>query len=246
MVLDRAGDAPTIPVLILLRHGEVASHRGDVPLTRAGRGQAEEAGRLIAQLGAARVRILVGPTLRAQQTGLIMAQGLTSAQACGEVTGPAVASALRNPDLYLAGHRVDLVSSAAAFAEQVPGATEAQVTSIAFYSDFLTSADRIGYWLTHADPPGDNAATVAARIRQFAASLGRGDRADLVVGITQSPVLRAVGSHYAGTDPGEPDYLNGYRIRTRSDGALALQSADWAGAMRPVSSPGAGGRQCSR
>ena len=256
MVPDRDGDLRTIPQLVFLRHGEVASHRGDVPLTRVGRAQAESAGRLIARLGALRVRLLVSPTLRAQQTGLNMLHGLTSAQASVEVTGPTVDSALRNPDLYLAGHRVDMVSSAAAFAEQVPRATEAQVTSIAFYSGFLTSADRIGYWLNHADPPGDNAATVAARIREFAARLardqgaraspGRDGGADLVVGISQSPVLRAAGSQFAGTDPGEPDYLSGYRIRIRGDGTLALQSVNCADAMRPVSSPGAGGRQCSR
>lgn len=277
MVPDRSGDVGAIPQLLLLRHGEVGSHRGDVPLTPAGRAQAVRAGRLIAGLGALRVLLLVSPTLRARQTGLGMLRGLTSAQASIEVTGPTVEvtrpavqvtgptvevtgptvdSALRNPDLYLAGHRVDMVSSAAAFAEQVPRATEAQVTSIAFYSGFLTSSDRIGYWLNHADPPGDNAATVAARIREFAASLaldqgaaaspGRDGRADLVVGITQSPVLRALGSQFAGADPGEPDFLSGYRIRIRGDGSLAPQSVNYADAMRPVPSPGAGGTQCNR
>jgi broad specificity phosphatase PhoE len=219
-------DVSTIPGLILLRHGEVASHRGDVPLTREGRAQAEQAGRRLARYHDARVWILVGPTLRAQQTGLIMLHGLTSANSSGQVTGPAVTQALRNPDLYLAGHRVDMVSTAAAFAQQVPGLTEAQVTGIPFYSDYLTSADRIGYWLHHPDPPGDTAATAASRIRHFAASLGHVDGADLVVGITHSPVLRAVGSHVAGTDPGEPDYLHGYGVQVRSDGALALHSVD--------------------
>ena len=225
-------DVSTIPGLILLRHGEVASHRGDVPLTREGRGQAEQAGRRLARHGDARVWILVGPTLRAQQTGLILLHGLTNANPSTQVTGPTVSPALRNPDLYLAGHRVDMVSTAAAFAQQLPGVTEAQVTGIPFYSDFLTSADRIGSWLHHADPPGDTAATVASRIRQFAASLGHVDGVDLVVGITHSPVLRAMGSHFAGTDPGEPDYLHGYGVQVRSDGALALHSVDWKQADR--------------
>ena len=215
---------PAITDLILLRHGEVASHRGDVPLTRAGRGQAEQAGRELAELGAQRAEILAGPTLRAQQTGLILLHGWTSADASCDVEGPAVTTALRNPDLYLAGHRVDMVSTAAAFAEQVPGATEARVTAIGFYAGFLTSADRIGFWLSYADPPGESVGAVAARITHFAASLGHADGVDLVVGITQSPVLRAVASHYAGTDPGEPDYLSGYRLRAEGDGSLALSS----------------------
>jgi broad specificity phosphatase PhoE len=110
--------------------------------------------------------------------------------------------------------------------------TQAQVTGIPFYSDFLTSADRVGCWLHHADPPGDTAAIVASRIRQFAVSLGHVAGVDQVVGITHSPVLRAMGSHFAGIDPGEPDYLHGYSVQVRSDGAIALDSADWKQADR--------------
>jgi broad specificity phosphatase PhoE len=213
--------------LILLRHGEVASHRGDVPLTQAGRAQAEQAGRRLAELPAARAQVLVGPTLRARQTGLLLLHGWTSAGRSSEVTGPAVTAALRNPDLYLAGHRVDMVSSAAAFAEQVPGMTEAQVMAMGFYDGFLSSADRIGFWLGHSDPPGDSLSAVAARIAQFAASLDHPGREDLVVGVTQSPVLRAVASHYAGTDPGEPPYLSGYRVQMQGDGRLAVTPVGW-------------------
>jgi broad specificity phosphatase PhoE len=218
---------PAITDLILLRHGEVASHRGDVPLTRAGRAQAEQAGRRLAELTAAQARVLVGPTLRAQQTGLILVHGWTSAACDSQVTGPAVIAALRNPDLYLAGHRVDMVSSAAAFAEQVPGMTEVQVTAMSFYAGFLTSADRIGFWLKHPDPPGDRASAVAARIAQFAASLDHPGCDDLVVGVTQSPVLRAIASYYAGADPGEPPYLHGYRVQPQGDGRLAVSPVDW-------------------
>lgn len=218
---------PAITDLILLRHGEVASHRGDVPLTLAGRVQAEQAGRRLAELAAARARVLVGPTLRAQQTGSMLVHGWMSAVCDGQVAGPAVTAALRNPDLYLAGHRVDMVSSAAAFADQVPGMNEAQVTAMSFYAGFLTSADRIGFWLNHPDPPGDRASAVAARIAQFAASLDHVGRDDLVVGVTQSPVLRAIASYYAGADPGEPPYLHGYRVQRQSNDRLALSPFDW-------------------
>jgi broad specificity phosphatase PhoE len=236
---------PAINDLILLRHGEVASHRGDVPLTRVGHGQAEQAGRQLADVGAERAEILVGPTLRAQQTGLILLHGWTRHDASCDVKGPGVTAALRNPDLYLAGHRVDMVSTAAAFAEQVPGATEAQVTAIGFYAGFLTSADRIGFWLNHADPPGEDADAVAARITQFATSLGPADGVDLVVGITHSPVLRAVMRDFAGTDPGEPDYLSGCRLRIEGDGSLVLSSVDWKQADLSVTGQ-VGGRQWSR
>src|SRR5260370_28165020 len=91
-------DSSTIPGLILLRHGEVASHRGDVPLTREGRGQAEQAGRRLAPHPADRVWILVGPTRRAPHTRLILLHGWTSAESFREVTGPAVTQALGHPD----------------------------------------------------------------------------------------------------------------------------------------------------
>lgn len=225
---EHAGnDVRAIPELILLRHGEVASHRGDLPLTRAGRAQAEQAGRRLARIRAARAWILVGPTVRSHQTGFIAQHGWRTANTASDVVGPTVTMALRNPDLYVAGQRVDMVSTAAAFAQQLTMVTESQLTDIGFFSDFLTSADRIGYWLHHAKPPGDTAAIVAARIHQFAASLGHLEGVDLVVGITQSPVLRAVGCHFGGLDPGEPDYLHGYRVRIGDGGALALSSVDW-------------------
>jgi broad specificity phosphatase PhoE len=212
------------PPLILLRHGAVASHHGDVPLTREGRAQAELAGRRLAELDLGRVEILVGPTVRAQQTGRMLLRGFTGARPSTVVTGPSVSPALRNPDLYLAGHRVDMVSTASAFAEQVPGVSEADVTSVDFFASFLASEDRIGCWLYHPDPPGDNAAAVAARVRQFALSLGhvRARQPDLVVGVTHSPVLRAVASCYLGSDPGEPGHLHGYSVRpVAGDACLA-------------------------
>ena len=223
-----------MPALILLRHGEVASHRGDVPLTRSGRHQAEWAGRQLARLPAARVWILVSPTLRTRQTGLLLLHGLTSANPDGLVTGPAVTPALRIPDLYLAGYRVDMVSTAAAFASQAAGVTEDQVTRISFYANFLNSADRIGYWLHHDNPPGEAVAMVADRVQRFAASLSDADLIDLVIGITHSPVLRALDIHFAGKDPGEPGYLHGYCVAMQSDGELALRSVDWT----PIDPPG--------
>src|SRR5215469_4248316 len=233
---------PPFPLLILLRHGEVSSHHGDVPLTSHGRDQAEQAGLRLGELQAARASVLVGPTRRARESGVALSYGLKRANSGGAVAGPAVTAALRTPDLYLAGHRVDMVSTAAHFAEQVPGVTEAQVTSVAFYAEFIAAADRIGHWLHHADPPGDSAANVACRIRHFANSLSYVG-ADLVVGITHSPVLRALSLHQARTDPGEPNYLHGYAVWIEGDGGVALDAVDWK-AADPV--PRQGGRLWSR
>lgn len=200
--------------LILLRHGEVGSHRGDQPLTETGRGQAVEAGRALAARGLGPVRLLSGATHRARETAEGIQDGLTTADPSAPVKPPLVAFALRNPDLYLAGERVDMVSSAEAFAAQVPWMTPGAVLEVPFFAGFLTAPDRIAHWLGSAEPPGDDAAGVAARIAAFAASLvDQGPSApDTVIAVTHSPVLRAVAIAFVGVDPGEPPYLNGYSV----------------------------------
>lgn len=214
-----------IPRLLLLRHGEVASHRGDVALTATGHDQSVEAGRRLAARGTGPVRLLHGNTRRARETAVGVGAGLAAAGVA--VTGPAVAFALRNPDLYLAGDRVDMVSSAAAFADQVPGLTADDVSATPFFAGFLTAPERVGFWLRSATPPGDDAAAVAARIVHFARSLGNpGVGADVVVAVTHSPVLRAVALGLLGEDPGEPPYLNGFEVRFGPDGTPAAAPFD--------------------
>ena len=209
-----------MPRLLLLRHGEVASHRGDIPITDVGRRQAEEAGRRLAATGLDPVRLLCGATRRARETAEGVRDGLCTAGR-RSVTGPEVAFALRNPDLYLDGVRVDMVSTPEAFAEQVPGLSTGQVQRVPFFDGFLSAADRIEYWLRHPGPPGEDAAAVAARIVSFAASLAdRGASAPhTVVAVTHSPVLRAVAVGLADEDPGEPRYLTGYAVEVGEDGA---------------------------
>jgi len=233
----------TGPMLLLVRHGAVASHRGDIPLTKHGRAQAEWTGNRLAGLNQRKVEILVAPTRRARQTGRMIMHGMSASGPSTAITPPRVAMALRNPDLFLAGHRVELVSTAAAFAGQVPGVTEADVLGVEFFAGFLQSDDRIGYWVHHADPPGDDAAAVATRVHRFSFSLGnnRAGLPDVVVGVTHSPVLRALAIHYLGSDPGEPDYLHGYAVRPRADGSPDLEIVRCAPAE---SDSWQGGEQC--
>jgi broad specificity phosphatase PhoE len=208
--------------LLLLRHGEVASHRGDIPITAEGLEQAVDAGRRMAAAGLGAVRLLSGATRRASETAEGVRDGLA---ASGEVVyGPDVAFALRNPDLYLAGARVDMVSSAEAFADQVPWLTAADVLAAPFFASFLTAPDRIEYWLRSSCAPGDGAAAVAARIVAFARSLAdRGTGADTVVAVTHSPVLRAVAVGHGLDDPGEPAYLTGYALDVAADGSARAE-----------------------
>jgi broad specificity phosphatase PhoE len=153
---------------------------------------------------------------------------VTAADPSTAVSSPRVAFALRNPDIYLGGERVDMVSTAEAFAAQVPGMTVDDVLRVRFFSAFLTAPDRIGYWLRSVHPPGDDASAVAARVSAFAASLGDlGPAApDTIIAVTHSPVLRAVAVAFTGADPGEPPYLNGYLLEVRAEGTVRATAFD--------------------
>jgi broad specificity phosphatase PhoE len=207
--------------LILLRHAEIPSHRGDIAITAAGREMAVDAGRRMGG-GLGAVRLLSGATKRASETAEGVRDGLAAAGV--PVSGPDVAFALRNPDLYLAGARVDMVSSAEAFAAQVTWLSADDVLAAPFFAGFLTAPDRIEFWLRAGNPPGDDAAAVAARILAFACSLAdRGTGADTVVAVTHSPVLRAVAVGLGLDDPGEPPYLTGYAVDAAADGSAKAE-----------------------
>jgi broad specificity phosphatase PhoE len=208
--------------LYLLRHGEVTSHRGDVPITADAERESFLAGEgLVGQEVGRTVLILSGETRRAIDTAAHMAKGLTNAG--GTVLGPRVAFALRNPDLYVAGTRVNMVSSAEALAEQVEGLTPEAVASLDFFPDFFASPDRIGWWLSHDSPPGENAAALTARVQAFISSLTDPIPGDpqAVVAVTHSPLLRAVGLDLLGQDIGEPSWVSGLLIEVDPDGGMA-------------------------
>ena len=209
--------------LFLLRHGEVASHRGDVPVTAEGLETAVNVGRrFAAQANGGLIRVISGATRRTRDTAAAVAQGAREAGA--QVQEDGVAFALRNPDLYLAGSRVDMVSSEAAFAAQVPGLSEADIARIDFYREWLQAPDRVGWWVRHQNPPGDDAAAVARRINAFAASLAdRDDNTVFTVAVTHSPVLRAVAQEFLGEEPGEPQWLAGLDVEVAEDRTVRIK-----------------------
>jgi broad specificity phosphatase PhoE len=207
--MRRTNETVTVATrLILLRHAEVDSHRGDVPVTGEGRLHAERTGKALGARVEGPVTVLFGGTRRTRETADSVVDGIGDR---ARVDGPADGFALRNPDVYLAGTRVDMVSSHASLAAQVAGMTEQDAAANAWWTSFIDSADRIGLWLHDEDPPGDTAENVAARVLRFARTLGDPGplRGRTVIGITHSPVLRAVLLHATGRDPGEPGYLTG-------------------------------------
>lgn len=203
--------------LFLLRHGEVASHRGDVPVTPEGLKTAREVGRNLAnRADGDLIRVISGETRRTRETAAAVAEGARETGARVQEDG--VAFALRNPDLYLAGTRVDMVSSETAFADQVAGLSEEDVARVDFYREWLSVPDRVGWWVRHRQPPGDDAAAVAARIGRFAASLAdRSNDTGFTVAVTHSPVLRAIALIAVGQESGEPRWLAGLEADINPD-----------------------------
>lgn len=115
-----------------------------------------------------------------------------------------------------------MVSTAAALAAQVPGMSEQAAAAVPFFAELLSAPDRVGWWLRHRDPPGDDARAVLRRIEAFAGSLadlGPG-APQVTVGITHSPVLRACALAVLDHDPGEPDWLAGIEALVRPDGSV--------------------------
>jgi broad specificity phosphatase PhoE len=206
-----------------VRHGEVPSHRGDLPLTDRGLRDAETAGRhLAAELEpGAHVGLLHAPTQRTLQTLNALRRGIRSALEVGsgvELGAVRLEPALRNPDLYVAGTRVEMVSSVEALAEQLPDdvLSAGEIARHGFFARFWAQDDRIGVWLDDEDPPGERSSDVARRFFTFARSLSDldGARPRHFVCVTHSGPMRALLRHYVlDEDPGEPDYLEPVRVR---------------------------------
>ena len=139
--------------------------------------------------------------------------------------------AIRNPDLYVAGHRVEMVSSAAALAAQLPSGSldEGQLAAHGFFARFWAVPDRLGVWMRDPDPPGERPEDVARRFFTFARSLvdATGEAPRRVVCVTHSGPLRAIIERFLlGRDPGEPGYVEDVELVLEADGRATWRYRD--------------------
>src|SRR5437868_1459463 len=198
-----------------VRHGKVASHQGDVPVTDDGLKQAEAVGQQLCEEVSSdeETFFLYAPMRRTRETAVAIRRGMEAGLVeadvqRGQLFAPAEHQALRNPDLYVAGNRVEMVSSAQAMAEQTVayGLDAERLLKIPFLRGFWEASDRIGFWVNHPDPPGEDAGAVARRVLTFATSLLDLPRVRprRYICVTHSPVMRAFIRRYLlGQDPGE-------------------------------------------
>lgn len=205
--------------LAFLRHAKVPSHKGDMPLTADAQADIDAAVPRLKALGAADASFLFlgTQTKRARQTAEILRDAIAP-------NSPEVlpAFALRNPDIHLAGSRVEMGSTAEFFASQCEhmAMTPDDVRAHPFYRGFLDAPDRIEFWVKHEAPPGENAADVARRVLHFAQSFEAAPRGgDLVVAcVTHSPVLRAILTQGLKlNDPGEPGWVEQIELEIGAD-----------------------------
>lgn len=219
----------------LIRHGEIASHQGDVPLTELGKKVALDEGRKLGEklVDHEKLYFLYASTNRTRQTAEKFREGILETieknnRTTITIFEPKKEYAIRNPDIYLAGLRVELVSSAEALAEQVPstGLTAEHLKYVPFWPEFWNSSDRIGYWLELENPPGENANEVARRIMNFVLSFySLPNKENLrFICATHSPVLRAFLNKYLlDEDPGEPEYCESINLQVLNESTCHIQ-----------------------
>jgi broad specificity phosphatase PhoE len=218
-----------------VRHAKVASHQGNLPLTDEGRKQVEDAGRQFSRklLPGEVFSLLHAPTRRTRETALILYSSVVETLDYVEqpqvyLSPPAEHRAIRTPDIYVAGVRIELVSTAEAVIEQLPPSSlnPEQVAQLPFLRGFWADPDRIGYWVSHPNPPGEDADTVARRLLTFAVSLLDVPRVQprRYICVTHSPAMRAFLRRYLlGHDPGEPGYLESVDLGFEDDGSCTIQ-----------------------
>jgi len=217
----------------LLRHARVASHQGDMPLAEDAAGAiAAAVDRLAGRIEPGEdIRFLTTATRRSRETAEAVRAGLAARLGTSATLRPCRDSwALRNPDLYLAGERVEMVSTLDAFAAQIPDGevSAGRVGDAPFFGGFVAAPDRIGFWLRHPSPPGETAADVARRLVQFFMSFrdldnGRAQRHRIVC-VSHSPVLRALLTEGIGIeDPGEPDWVEEVHVVAGDEAAITFR-----------------------
>lgn len=213
-------------VIHVVRHGHIPSHESDVALTAEGQSAVRETGQQLAAAvdGAETISFLHGPARRARQTAWGIYDGLKAGlraadDATTSISAPEEHTGLRNLGLMIDGR---LQEAMRLFYDQVRRAyradpTPANADRLEFHDSFWNADDPIGYWLTHpcpyAEDPNRVATRVGAVIEQLLADSSAAPiQRQRVICASHSATVRAFLRRVLGTDPGEPDFCEGFTV----------------------------------
>ncbi len=198
---------------MVIRHGSVADHQGDVALTPEGQRLAFDAGiRLSEKIGDGQTAsILYAPSERTRATAEEMALGLAdglhrSARSTVRIALPCAEPAIRNFHFVIAGQQLPPTD---AMHPSFPAAAEQDPYLKAFWS---AKEDRIGYWMSHPSEHAESPAAVAARLNVFFQSLLDVAFPDVSMLVTHSGPMRAFLRAVFGADPGEPEFCEWFLV----------------------------------
>ncbi len=170
-----AASARSVPLVYLVRHGEVEHHRTDVHLTPRGRAQAETAGAALADLLAEGDTVLLyhSPMKRVKETADLMHASIDAALKTSGRDGrvhlhaPRQDQALCNVRFFAApGEEPEEPSLLYARINTPAFLQDLLPAQVDFYRGFWASADPMGYWLTHDSAGGaETVEVVLARLQ---------------------------------------------------------------------------------
>ena len=170
-----AASARSVPLVYLVRHGEVEHHRTDVNLTPRGRAQAETAGAALADLLAEGDTVLLyhSPVKRVKETADLMHASIDAALKTSGRNGrvhlhaPRQDQALCNVRFFAArGEEPEEPSLLYARINTPAFLQDLLPAQVDFYRGFWASADPMGYWLTHDSAGGaETVEVVLARLQ---------------------------------------------------------------------------------
>lgn len=216
--------------IYFVRHGEVEHHRADVGLTENGHAQAQRAADALAAgfRPGEPVAIAHAPTRRTYETAAAIHNRLAARFPLPPL----------QPDEALANVRfilhtngsTRLAEPSLTYAHFAPGSAylDSQPPArAAFFRQFWTSRDPMGFWLANpsaggAELPEAVLHRLQARAREIFAAPAAGPSHHILV--THSGALRVLLRHAFGRDPGEPDFCGVVTLAAAAQPRRALLS----------------------
>jgi broad specificity phosphatase PhoE len=194
-------DAPTYPVLNLVRHSRVADYACDVSITAQGIEEARNRGReLAAKLpDGETIFVHAGPARRARQTANALLEGLREILHARSNIHPTVNidDRLENCQCLIAGNRFDVnyaMLDAAKELSRHPAAPADTRDTVRFLTRIWHETDdAMDAWMNHDGPGAESPATVNARTQDFLNAMLGDPRAGRIrhIAVTHSGNLRA-------------------------------------------------------